>query len=168
MFRQILGYTGTVIGDIKRLLSGAFNLTWYLLSKDKVTVSLSQFNTASPETRPGKECLYEATIANNTASSLWVRLLFDIYLSSNPVHPEGHYAYYEKRIFVQAHEDQRVKITYDWNDQAIFEIDGIQFHPGNAWRGSCSSKDKYLINAVLLDEDGNTYEKLTLVQGLLQ
>jgi hypothetical protein len=37
MFRQILGYTGTVIGDIKRLLSGAFNLTWYLLSKDKVT-----------------------------------------------------------------------------------------------------------------------------------
>jgi hypothetical protein len=107
-------------------------------------VSLSQFNTSSPETRPGKECLYEATIANNTASSLWIRLLFNIYLSSNPVHPEGHYAYYEKRIFVQAHEDQRVKITYDWNDHAIFEIDGIQFNPDNAWSGSCNNKGKYL------------------------
>ena len=50
----------------------------------------------------------------------------------------------------------------------IFEIDGVQLQSDNGWKGSCDNKGQYLVNASLQDEDGNTYEKLTLVQGLLQ
>lgn len=168
MFRQILKYTGSVIRELKKLVYGTFRFAAYLLSKDKITVSLSQFSTVYSEAEIGKESIYEAIISNNTNKNLWLKLLVDIYVLNNQVHPEGHYAYFEKSIFIQAHECIKNKIIYNWLDNAIFEIDGVQFYPNNEWNGCCDLKGKYIIIALLRDENGNTYEKLTLVQEVSQ
>src|SRR5262249_38734368 len=97
----------------------------------------------------------------------WVRLLVDIYLQSNPVHPEGHLAYFQKRIFLRQRDSQRVDIDYDWQEGVTFHIEGVPLAPDFIWSGPCRAAGTYLVRAGLFVDDGEKpYEELTVLQRL--
>lgn len=155
-----------VVNDLNRIIKGFFKVIRYFLSRDEIPVDLSLFSTNTGVIEKGKFCKYEIIIANNDLQHLWVRLLIDIYLKSNPHHPEGHYAYFEKRIFVKSHESQSVEFYYNWDNNVLFNIDGISMNPDTTWKGSCKTKDKYFVHALLLNEEGNLFNRLTVIQEL--
>ena len=82
------------------------------------------------------------------------------------MHPEGHYGYFEKAIFVMAHQNQSLGIIYDWKDDASIDIDDVFFKPDVFWSGDCQSKGKYLVKTLLLDKTGEAFSELSLVQNL--
>ncbi|MBI5675433.1 MAG: hypothetical protein HZC48_06350 [Nitrospirae bacterium] len=164
MIKRIRKCTPFIIGDIRSIISGIINFARYSLSDENVPVSLSLFSSASYKTETGRACRYDVSIANNTPQGLWINFLIDIYQKNNPAHPEGHYAYYEKRVYLQTQASQKIKIIYDWEKPPLFDIDGTVFSPDNSWRGSLKEKGKYLLHAILKAEDGNFIEQLTLIQ----
>ena len=163
MIKRIRKYSLFIIGDFKRIIYGIINLARYSLSDEKVPVSLSLFSSASFKTETGRECHYDISIANSAPQGLWINLLLDIYQKDNPIHPEGHYAYYEKSVYLQAQASQKIKIMYDWKKPPLFDIDGTVFSPDNSWRGSLNVEGKYIINAILKGEENIFIEQLTLI-----
>lgn len=161
---KIRKYTLFIIGDFRRIVSGIINLARYYFSNESVRFSLSLFTSSSFKAETGRACRYDVSIANNTPQGLWTNLLMDIYQKDNQVHPEGHYAYYEKRIYLQAQASQKVKITYDWEKPPLFDIDGTVFSPDNSWQGRLKTGGKYTISAILKGEDNMFIEQLTLMQ----
>jgi hypothetical protein len=155
-----------IFRDAGKVVKGLFSIFWYGISKDKISVSLSVFRTNSQVVKQGDNCTYEIGICNISKHSITVKFLFDIYLKENPVHPNGHYGYFEKSIFVQAHKSQDFRIIYDWKDYAVIDIDDITLEPDVFWCGECESKGKFIVRALLLDEKGETFDELTLVQNL--
>ena len=67
---------------------------------------------------------------------------------------------------MRAHESQSLRIIYDWKDYAVIEIEGVPFEQDVFWSGECESKGKYFVKALLLDEKGEAFDELTLVQNL--
>ena len=156
----------TAIKDIRRTVCGIGSLIKYCFEKDDISLALSLFSANSSSIRAGNTYTYDVIIINNTAQDIRARLLFDIYLKNKPVHPEGHFAYYVKNIFIRSHQSSSAVISYNWNDCLKFTIDGHITDPDNVWRGVCSSKGAYLIQAALLDEHGTCLDKLTIAQQL--
>ena len=166
MVHSITIKTKGVFIDAYKVVKGFFAILRYGISKDKICLSLSHFSTASQVVNPGHNCAYTVGICNTSKQNTWVKLLFDIYLKENSVHPEGHYGYFEKAIFVRAHESQTFCIIYDWKNGAIIDIDDVSFEADVFWCGDCESKGKYVVKALLLDEKGEAFDELTLVQNL--
>lgn len=164
MIKRIRRYTLFIIGDLRRIISGIINFTRYSLYDEKVPVSLSLFSSSSFKTEKGRECCYDISIANTASQGIWTDLFLDIYQKDNPKHPEGHYAYYEKRVYLRARESQKIKIIYNWDPPPLFDIEGTAFSPDNSWRGSLNERGTYLLQAILKTEDGNFIEQLTLMQ----
>jgi len=155
-----------VFRDAGKVIKGFFAILWYGISKDKIRLSLSFLYTTSQVVKPGYNSTYEIGICNISRQSVWVKLLFDIYPKENSDHPNGHHSYFEKAIFVRAHESQSLRIIYDWKDYAVIEIEGVPFEQDVFWSGECESKGKYFVKALLLDEKGEAFDELTLVQNL--
>jgi len=153
-----------VIGDLRRIISGVINLVRCSVSNENIGVSLSTFSTASFRTEIGKECRYGVSIANNSAQGLWSILLIDIYLKENQKHPEGHYAYYEKRVYLRGRESQNIEIIYNWKTPPLFKIEGAAFSPDNLWRGSLNAEGRFIIHALLKSSENAVIEHLTLLQ----
>ena len=156
----------TAIRDIRRTVCGLGSLIKYCFEKDDISLALSLFSSNSSSITAGNTYTYDVILLNNTSQDIRVSLLFDIYLKSKSVHPEGHFAYYVKNILIRSHQSTSAVISYNWNDCLKFNIDGHIAEPDNVWRGVCSSKGAYLIQAALLDEQGTCLDKLTIVQQL--
>jgi len=154
------------IRDLRKVASGLFALIRYIILRDRVSFCISLFSSNSWVAKKGEVSRYEVIFANNTSKPVWVALLFDIYLKSNPIHPEGHYAFFKKHIYVRSRENQEIKISYDWEDSVIIDIDDIPTSPDDFWRGSCRIKGKYFVHASLLNGDSIAFDHLTLVQEL--
>lgn len=67
---------------------------------------------------------------------------------------------------MRAHESQHVHIIYDWKDHAIIEIDDVPFKQDVFWSGECESMGKYVVKAFLIDEKGEVFDELILIQKL--
>jgi len=157
----------TIVSDIRKVFSGFCALLRYLILNDKIPLTLSLFSADSSVVSIGSRSTYKITILNNAAQDSRLRLLFDIYRLKNPVHPDGHYAYYAKNVFLKAHETKQLDIDYNWKDCLSITADESVTTPDDSWRGTCSSKEKYVILAVLLDEQGHSLDKLTIAQQLV-
>jgi hypothetical protein len=155
-----------VFVDAYKVIKGFFAILRHGIFKDKICLGLSLFSTTSQVVNPGYNCAYTVGICNTSKQNTWVKLLFDIFLKENSVHPEGHYGFFEKAIFVRAHENQNLRIIYDWKAYVVIDIDGVSFEPDVLWSGDCESKGKYFVKALLFDEDGEAVDELTLVQNL--
>jgi len=155
-----------VINDIKRFFSGFFALLRYIFEREEISLSLSLFSTDSQNSQIGKTSAYELTLANNSNDDLWARVLFDIYRKDTPSHPDGHVAYFVKKVFIRSNESKTLSIQYNWQDNARFEIDGVSQEADAAWLGSSELSGLCNINAVLLNESGNSLETLTIIQNL--
>ena len=156
-----------IVGDIRKIFSGFCSLLKYLIFNDEIGLTLSLFSTDSAIVRPGNKHTYKIIMLNDTNNDALLRVLFDIYRLKNPAHPDGHYAYYAKNVFLKAHESKELEINYNWEDCCNFIADEAAAAPEDSWRGTCSSKEKYAVMAVLLNEQGQRLDKLTITQQLV-
>ena len=154
------------VKDLNNIISGLGLLLKYCFSKDDITLALSLFSANSFIVRCGSTYTYEVIIVNNTDRDIGLKLMLDIYLKSNPVHPEGHYAYYVKNIFIKTHEVKHVDFSYNWENHAQFVIDGTVAQSDDLWRGICAVKGMYCVHALLLNEQHTCIDKLTIIQHL--
>jgi len=154
----------TIIRDIQKTIGGLINLIRYPLLRDDQTVRLSLFTSESLSIKKDGPSTYEVVLTNNTHKSLWVKLLIDIYSKDNPVHPEGHHAYFERRIFLEQKKAEKIIISYDWKKEMSFKIRGVLFAPEGHWYGNCDLKGKFLMHAVLVGKEGKHIDMLTIVQ----
>lgn len=152
--------------DAYKVIKGFFAILRYGISKDKVCIGLALFTTESQDAKVGHNSIYTIDICNASRQRIWVKLLFDIHLKKNSCHPEGHYGYFEKAIFVRAHGNQNLRIIYDWKDYVVIDIDDVSFEPDVFWLGDFESNGKYFVKALLLDEKGKAFDELTLIQNL--
>jgi hypothetical protein len=153
--------------DTKRIFSGLFALLSYVYVREEISLSLSLFSTDSQNSQIGKTSVFELTLANNSREDLRARVLFDFYRKDNPIHTDGHLAYFEKKVFVKNRASQKIVMHYNWQEDARFEIDGVISAPDSTWRGSGEVSGKYRVFAVLLDETGKTVETLTIIQSII-
>ena len=156
-----------IVNDIRKTFSGLCTLLRHVISPDEISIALSLFSADSAIVRPGNKHTYKIIMLNDTNNDTPLRVLFDIYRLKNPVHPEGHYAYYAKNYFLKAHENKELEIDYNWEDCCNFIADEAAAAPEDSWRGTCSSKEKYAVMAVLLNEHGQRLDKLTITQQLV-
>ena len=148
------------------ILSGFFALLRYIIEREEISLSLSLFSTDSQNSQIGKTSAFELTLANNSNKDLWSRVLLDFYRKDNPIHPDGHLAYFEKKVFVKNRTNQKIVMYYNWQEDARFEIDGFISEPDSTWHGKCEVSGKYQVFAVLLNETGKTLETLTIIQSI--
>jgi hypothetical protein len=151
--------------DVKRSLAGVFAMGHYWMAKDDIAITLSQFSSSST-VREGQLAKFEIVLANNASTNSWVRLMVDIYLKDNQTHPEGHYAYFDKHIYLWGQASQRLEVFYDWAQNATFVIDGVPIAADNIWRGACRTTGTYLVRAILLTNMGEPYEELAICNRL--
>lgn len=152
--------------DTKRILSGFFALLRYIIEREEISLSLSLFSTDSQNSQIGKTSAFELTLANNSNEDLWARVLLDFYRKDNPIHPDGHRAYFVKKVFVKNRTSQKIVMHYNWQEDARFEIDGVISAPDSTWHGNAEVSGKYQVFAVLLNETGKTVETLTIIQSI--
>jgi hypothetical protein len=156
-----------IVGDIRKICNGFCSLLKYSIFNDEIGLTLSLFSADSAIVHSGNKHTYKIIMLNDTNNDAPLRVLFDIYRLKNPVHPDGHYAYYAKNVFLKAHETKQLDIDYNWKDCFSITADESVATPDDSWRGTCSSKEKYVIIAVLLDEQGHSLDKLTITQQLV-
>jgi hypothetical protein len=155
------------LNDVDKALAGIMALGQYLTTPDDVRASISVFSAKSGAVRAGEPTQYEIKLVNNTRQHCWLKLIVDIYLKENPVHPEGHRAYFAKAVFATSRAIQNVVFIYDWQEKAAFAIDGVLLPVDDAWFGLCKAKETYLVRAILRSMEGNLFEDLLLVQRLV-
>jgi hypothetical protein len=153
--------------DMDKALAGILALGQYLGTPDDVRASIAVLSAKSGAVRSGEPSKYEIKLVNNTRQHCWLNLIVDIYLKENPIHPEGHHAYFAKAVFVASRAIQNVVFIYDWQEKAAFAIDGVLIPVDDAWFGPCKAQKTYLVRAILRSMEGNQFEDLLLVQHLV-
>jgi hypothetical protein len=154
------------LDDIDKAMQGLLALAQHLKASDEAAVSLSRFSAASASVRQGETAAYQIKLLNQSQAHLWLGLVVDIYSRENPVHPDGHHAYFRKELFVPGRASRELAFHYNWRDLAAFVIDGIAFAPDSAWFGPCRAPAGYLVRAQLHSEEGDLVEELQLLQRL--
>jgi hypothetical protein len=149
-----------------KIITGVQHLWQYCRTEEHISLSLSQFSSGSADVKEGATNKYECVLTNNTPRNCWAKLLIDIYLKDNQTHPVGHYAYFAKRIYLTSKGSQKIEFVYDWDERAFFYVGGLKLIPDDIWRGLCTAQNKYIVRALVKNEEGRSYEQLHLVQRL--
>lgn len=68
--------------------------------------------------------------------------------------------------YVKAYESQHGNIIYDWKDNIVIDIDDVSFGSDLFWFEDCVSMGKYVVKALLFDENGEVVDELELIQKL--
>jgi len=157
----------TLLHDTKLMFSGMADIVRYARDVDNIETSISLFSTPSHIVGSERGCDYEVVIANATPSDCFQTLLIDIYLRDKPIHPDGHYAFFDKTILLRKRGNTTVRISYDWKDRATLLLEKAVVPPDHFWRGECNALEKYVIRATLFGTGGEPCEELTLVQKLI-
>ena len=152
--------------DSKRIITGIQHLWRYYRTEEQISLTISRLSAESTIVTEGETNKYSCVLTNNTAQNCWASLLIDIYLKDNQVHPDGHYAYLAKKIYITSKTSQSIELIYDWNDRAFFYVDGLKLIPDDFWRGPCLTRKQYIVRALLKNADGHPGDQLHLVQSL--
>ncbi len=167
MFRKLIFYTRTLLSDAIKVIKGFFSLAGHTFSKESIPLSLSLFLSNTFKTKVGEPCSYKLEVVNHCSTPQWVRILINIYRHGSWNKGYGHFGYFEKRVFLQAFNSQRVDVIHNWEELAVFLIDNVTFEPDNSWRGHIAAEGKFTIDAVLYDDKGGFIEQLILIQEII-
>jgi hypothetical protein len=152
--------------DLKRIVRAVPGICDYIRKPDRVDCSLSLFAAASFDVTRSLLAEYSLDLANGTSQPLSCKILIEIYKCDRPVHPEGHYARFEKSLHLLPGKSCKIRLTYDWLKLAWFILDGVALPPDDLWRGYCNAPGRYAVQAVLFDGSGNQFENLCVIQEL--
>ena len=152
--------------DVKRIARAIPGIWDYVRKPDHVDCSISLFSAASFDALRSVPAEYSLAVANNTSRPLFRKILIDIYGHDHPVHPEGHYAWFEKTFFLLPGRSCEITLMYDWLELVSFTVDGAEFPPDDRWRGNNNALGRYAVHAVLFDGSGHHFEDLFILQDL--
>ncbi|MFI5251115.1 MAG: hypothetical protein ACHQQQ_01675 [Bacteroidota bacterium] len=155
-----------VASDFIKVISRTRDLIRYAREVDSVPASISIFSCDKPTVRLNQISEYRLILANNSPQDFYVKILIDIYRKEHPVHPEGHFAYFSKSLYLPKMQPLTITVAYDWNREACIVIDDAQCSPEEFWRGTVSEKGVYYINASLYHGGDKSLERLMLAQEL--
>jgi hypothetical protein len=159
-------FISIIAHDAKRIIR-AFPVRWNdVRERECIDCSISLFCAASFDVLRSLPAEYSLVIANSTSRPLLRKIVIDIYKRDHPVHPEGHYAWFDRSFRLPAGKSCEIKFTYDWLEHAGFILDGVALPPDGFWRGDCNAPGRYAVHAVLVDGGGNRSEDLFVVQDL--
>ncbi len=164
----MLSLLQTGLHDARMMLSGVRKLARYYREPDPPPESISMFLASTSIVKKGVPARYQLTLANVSTHHAFCRFVVDIYYKDNPVHPEGHYGYFEKSLILEKETSTVVDIEYDWNDSVSTAVNGTPSGPGSAWRGLCSLPGFYYVRAFLFDHSGSNLEEVFVIQELRQ
>jgi hypothetical protein len=157
----------SVVAHDARRIVRAIPVMWNdVREQERIDCSISLFSAASFVAVPSLTTEYFLVLANDTSQPLLRKILIDIYKCNRPVHPEGHYAWFDRSFRLPPGKSCEIKLTYDWLGHARFILDGVALSPDGFWRGDCNAVGRYAVHAVLFDAGGNRSEELFIVQDL--
>lgn len=141
--------------DVWKVFRGFCSIIRYIIFKERITASLSSFSAEEGYVNFYKTNIYKIKFLNNACEPKWFDLVIDIYYKDNPVHPEGHYAYFSKKVFAGKLESKTMLFSYDWQNNALFFIDNISLPPDNQWIGNCTKQGFYHVKIILKNMSNN-------------
>lgn len=147
-------------------LKGLRSMVRHSRSMENSSLALSVLSSDSYMVRAGHLNWYQVKIANNTSDCRWFKLIVDIYLEENAVHPEGHFGYFDKVIMARPGDSQDVQIGFDWNECAVFRIEGVDFPADGLCWGPCRTAGVYSVRAIAAEKPGQTLAQLEIHQKL--
>jgi hypothetical protein len=152
--------------DVKRVVR-ALPVMWnHVREPERLDCSISLFSAASIDARQSLQAEYFLVLANSMSQPLLCKLLLEIYKRDRPIHPEGHYAWFERSFRLAPGRSCEIKLTYDWLEHAEFIVDGAALPPDGFWRGDCNAVGRYAVHAVVFGGGSNRSEALFIVQDL--
>jgi hypothetical protein len=151
--------------ELRRLFRGVRTLQAHCTTPDHVPLSISLLRAPGAEVAEGEVMNYELVLANSTGEHQWAKVVVDIYNKKDPSHPNGHFGYFSKRIFLRARQAQKVAMVFNWSEAAWFAIDGVNLAPDGIWIGSCRKSGIYWFKALLFAADNQPAEELVLAQN---
>lgn len=152
--------------DFTTGIEGLRSMVRHSRSVENPCLALSVLSSDSFVAREGHPSWYRAAIANNTSDWRWLRLIVDIYLEENAVHPDGHFGYFDKVVMVRPRDSQDVQFSFDWKDCAVFRIEGVDLPADGLWSGPCRTPGVYSVRAIAAREQGRTLAQLEIHQNL--
>jgi hypothetical protein len=157
----------SIIAHDARRIVRAIPVTWNdVREQERIDCSISLFSAASFDALRSLPAEYSLVLANSASQPLLRKILIDIYKRNCPIHPEGHFAWFDRSFLLPPGKSCEIKLTYDWLEHARFVLDGVALPPDSFWRGDCNAPGRYVVHAVLFDGGGNRSEDLFIVQGL--
>jgi hypothetical protein len=163
---NILSKLRIVIHDTKLIFSKLPNLVRYARDIDSISSSISIFSAETNKVKFGEIQKYHLIILNNTNTNEFYKLVIDIYFKDNPVHPQGHYTFFEKNILLPPKSNEAIKLYFNWNQTAVFIVQDVPLVPDSFWRGDCKLPGRYYVRALLYNTKHDLVEELFLVQEL--
>jgi hypothetical protein len=133
---------------------------------DRIDLALSFLSADAAIAHESHMSIYRLNLANPGTVPRWIKLIIDIYLVENPVHPEGHLGYFDKKILVRPLDSQKVQIGFDWKERAVFRIEGVDFPADGAWWGPCRRLGVYSVKALAAIGEGEIPAQLEIHQTL--
>ena len=110
---------------------------------------------------------FEILICNCTERSLTCRLAVHISRKQTLRWLKAPCAFYDIEIHMGARGTKKVEFIYDWVRIPCFMVENVRQEPVSLWRGNGYEPGLYWIDAILLDSEGRTCDRLTLVQELV-
>jgi hypothetical protein len=157
----------SIFANDARRIARAFPAMWNdAREQECLDCSISLFSAASFDVRRSVPAEYLLVLANGTSQPRLCKILIDIYKRDRPVHPEGHYAWFERSFRLAPGRSCEIKLTYDWLEHAEFILDGAALPPDGFWRSDCSALGRYAVHAVALGGGGNRSEDVFIIQDL--
>ena len=159
------GQAKTFTFDVKAPATpGAYNFQWRMVQEGvewfgQKTQNL-QITVSSPDSNPRVESFaansdpiaglwtyYSATIVSPAVKN--VVLSLDIYPSSGASHPDRHHGFFNKQVNFSAGESKTIKIRYDWQGKAQYDL-GSGWVDADAWyNGNCCGLVDYAVRLVV-------------------
>ena len=153
-------------GDLERVVQDTRAFLRAFLTHETVDLALGGLFAESTLAQRGRPNRYVVTISSLRPEPQDVALTVDIYAADPAALPDGHHAYFTKRLSARPMASTRVEVEYDWEKMAGFTVDAKPAAPDDFWRGAFDRPARYSVSAVLSDSRGSALGRLTVYQEL--
>lgn len=152
---------------LTRIVSGCFGFVRYLFASDDISVCLSMLSTETFTATMGQCKQFEIVICNCADRSLTRRLAVHVSRKKKFQWRKARWASYDTKIHMGARGTKKVEFIYDWAGNAFFVVANVRQELLSLWGGNGPEPGLHCIDAVLLDSEGRTCDRLTLLQELV-
>ena len=145
---------------LKRLLRAFRLIRFNIVKLPKRGLCLAYFSSQSNIAKPKDKNHYTVKLTNNTSTEqpLKIKVIIE--------HGNVCCGYFTKNIITSSESSLEMGIDYDWDNRAVFYLNGKSQEADEFWKRSFDSKGFYSLGAVLLDSEGKQIDRLNIFQKL--